>query len=57
MSQSSNSIAEGSASSISNVETTSDTAQLLSNEEEASTSNHPFNKTINFEVLFLIYIY
>lgn len=51
MSQSSNSVANGIADSISAVETTSDTAQLISSEEVASTSNYTqLNKSVNFEV-------
>lgn len=49
-SHSSTSIADGTVSSISNIETTSDTAQLLSH-EDASTSNYTqLNKSVNFEV-------
>lgn len=50
MSNSSTSIADGTASSISNIETTSDTAQLLSH-EDASTSNYTqLNRSVPYEV-------
>ncbi|PZC82996.1 hypothetical protein B5X24_HaOG208863 [Helicoverpa armigera] len=49
MSHSSTSVAEGTASSISNIETTSDTAQLLSTEDPSTSNFTQLNKSVNFE--------